>query len=200
MPTVERADRYPEETGRTQDVDVDDRERFYRTHLPYVLAVLTRGFRVQRRDGSPGVHRVTDPYTAEDLSQDAFAAFFHQVESGKFDRSRPALPYLRKIAVNLALRRAGREGRELPLDDVAEPTTESPPSLEREELRGLMSRFRGSLSEREQEVLQCLADEELRSQAAIGERLGLSRDQVYRTLVAIRRRASAYFREKGWLP
>lgn len=188
------------ERGRREDVDLDDREGFYRNHLPYVLAVLTRGFRVQGRDGRSGFHRVSDPSEAEDLTQETFAAFFHQVEKCNFERSRPATPYLRRIAINLALRRAGRRAREIPLEVVEEPETPPGREMEQSELQGLMARFRDTLSEREREVLEVLKSEDYRSQAAVGERLGLSRDQVYRSLVSIRKQASVFFREKGWLP
>mgnify|MGYP001088329345 CR=1 FL=1 len=184
----------------TDGQDVDDREGFYRSHLPYVLTVLTKGFRVQHQDGSSGFHRVTDMIEAEDLTQDTFAAFFRQVENGNFDRSRPATPYLRRIAVNLALRRAGRRAREVPLDDVNEPSVAPSDGAETRELQGLMTTFRGSLPEREREVFDCLRSDDLRSQAALGDRIGLSRDQVYRSLVSLRKRAAIYFSERGWLP
>ncbi|MEM1025222.1 MAG: sigma-70 family RNA polymerase sigma factor [Myxococcota bacterium] len=200
MGSSERAALADGEKESRADVDIDDRDGFYRSHLPYVLAVLTRGFRVQARDGKLGFHRVSDPTEAEDLTQETFAAFFHQVENGNFERGRPPTPYLRRIATNLALRRAGRRAREVPLDQGPEPANLPPSSVEDLELKDLMRSFREGLPEREKALLECLGTEELRSQAAMGERLGLSRDQVYRSLVSLRKRATVFFREKGWLP
>ena len=49
----------------------------------------------------------------------------------------------------------------------------------------------------EREVLE-LHLQERHSQAEVGRRLGISRDQVYRTTVKIRRRARIFFQAKGW--
>lgn len=47
-------------------------------------------------------------------------------------------------------------------------------------------------------IIARLCWEEGRSQAAVGEHLGLSRDQVYRRLVSIRERGRAWFEARGW--
>ncbi|MEQ9499324.1 MAG: sigma-70 family RNA polymerase sigma factor [Deltaproteobacteria bacterium] len=177
-----------------------DREAFYRSHVGYVMTVLTRGFRYQRASGGLGFHRVEDPFEAEDLTQETFAAFFGQVEKGNYDPSRPALPYLRRIAVNLALGRARIQGREVALTEASEPVEAEPRDLEHKELQVLMTEFKEALDDRERAVLEQYAKHDVASQAEVGAELGMSRDQVYRTLVQIRRRASKYFSAKGWWP
>lgn len=178
-----------------------DREAFYREHVGYVVTVLTRGFRFESARGGSGFHRVEDPFEVEDLTQEAFAAFFRQLEHGNYDPSRPAVPYLRRIALNLALKRAGRRAREVSLEDAPEPPSVAPaPTVEQSELKALMAEFRTALSPREAEILDRYAEDDRASQAEVGASLGLSRDQVYRSLCSIRARAAAFFAERGWLP
>ena len=187
----------PALADRTADSDF---AAIYREHLEYVMKVLADGFDYQGADGRRRKMWVDSASDLEELVQEAFSVFFRQYQSGRFDRSRPVRPYLRGIAVKLAMKRYGKAGRELLLD-VADATPASAPEpMEHEELRELMAEFRSLLSDDDQAVLEhYFAAEERTTQEAVGQELGRSRDQVYRSIVRIRKRALDFFKGKGWL-
>lgn len=171
----------------------------YDAHLADVLSLLHKGF-VYSAKGEQRFFRVASAFDREELCQEAFCEFFRQCQRGKFDTSRPITPYLRRIVINLALRNAGRFYRE---DLRAEPVDdaegfEPPDDLERQEVAALMREFRAGLPEEDRELIDLYA-QEIRSQRAVGEKLGLSRDQVYRRLSRIRESAMRFLRRKGWL-
>ena len=100
--------------------------------------------------------------------------------------------------MNLALKQLRRAGREVPTEaeviDALAPETVPIDT----ELRRLVRTFKGRLDERSQAVVAAYF-EEGRSQAEVASALGLSRDQVYRSIVKIREAALAFFKETGWV-
>jgi len=175
----------------------------YRAELDYVLMLLGRGFSYRAATGTVRTYRVTSAYDLEELVQEVFSVFFAQCKSGGFDTSRPVRPYLRRIAINMALRRGGRRSREVLADDldVVEPasaaSTEQP--LLDQETRALLEEFKQSLDPKDRSVLEAYFGGSRTSQAAVGEAMGMSRDKVYRTITKIRGAAFDFFRQRGWL-
>lgn len=167
----------------------------YRAYVRDVLRHLQRGFGYVGADGVRRYHRVESRFDAEELCQEAFSVFFDHCLRGNFDIERPVRPYLLRIAANLALRRARRSAREVV---ETPPPRAVEPAPEADELGRLLDEFRATLGEHERRVLTaCFVDEQ--TQAGAGARLGLSRDQVYRSIVKIRRAAWRFFRARGWL-
>lgn len=181
----------------TEVVDVD---AVYREHLDGVLRLLRRGFQYRSASG-PRHTRITSPFELEDICQETFKEFIGQVEKGNFDASRPAGPYLNRIAINVALQRYGKQARETPVE-VVEHVVEEEGRVEFAdpvvtEVQRMAAEFRGSLNDVDRGVLErCLIDGE--SQARAGEALGMSRDQVYRALQRVKRTAHTFFRDRGW--
>lgn len=125
------------------------------------------------------------------------------MRNGRFGRTRPVRPYLMRIATNLALRRARLAAREVPTEVVlleGRPVEggAAPDPLVDAERDALVRDFVGQLDTGERAVLR-LTFEAGESQAAAAGALGLSRDQVYRTMVRIRTAALRFFRERGHL-
>lgn len=167
----------------------------YRAHAGDVLRCLRRGF-TYRAGAETRVARIDSAFDAEEICQEAFAAFFAQVRDGRFDASRPARPYLLRIAANLALKRLGRGGREVPMVDPPEPAAPARAPEDAERAR-LLAEFRAALSPLDRDVLTGWFDDDV-SQAAVGESLGLSRDQVCRAIARIRASALRFFGARGW--
>lgn len=170
----------------------DEVDALYRTHVGAVFAHLRRGFGFRRADGTRGHFVVRSSFDAEEICQEAFAAFFAQWNT-TFDRSRPPLPYLLRIASFMALRRARKQAAEVFTDApvaVVEPVDT--------ELGVLMQTFYDTLDPADQAVFDACFVDEL-SQAKAGDRLERSRDQVYRSIVRIRQRALRFFKKKGWI-
>ncbi len=95
-----------------------------------------------------------DPAGSEDVVQEAFVRFWRTLD--RFDLDRPLLPWLRKIAVNLALSRIAERRREpLPFESAPEPS--SYPDVERK----LMN------EEEIERALQALAEMEPNRRAAL---------------------------------
>lgn len=190
----DRADRpAPDKEARALDqraahVDV---EHIYRTHVPDVLRHLRGGFGFRRKDGSRGHFRVHSTFDAEEICQEAFAAFFKQ-RATVYDPSRPPLPYILRIASFIALKRGRKRAAEVFVDA---PVGQVPPVDGA--LRRLMDTFYDTLSPADQAIFDACFVDEL-SQAKAGEKLGRSRDQVYRALTRVRRAALGFFTEKGW--
>lgn len=69
-----------------------------------------------------------DPASSEDVVQEAFVRFWRTLD--RFEVDRPLLPWLRKIAVNLALSRIA-EKRKQPLPFESAPEPASCPDVER---------------------------------------------------------------------
>jgi RNA polymerase sigma-70 factor (ECF subfamily) len=105
--------------------------RLVTRHLPRLHALLRRFFR--------------EAADVDDLAQAAFVRAYEQLD--RFDATRPFYPWLRKIAVNLALHELERRKRRRETED-PEPALErtaSPPSLE----AGLYERELVTATERE---------------------------------------------------
>ena len=154
----------------------------YEAHAPSVLRFL--------------LGRVGSAFDAEDLCQETFQVFVRKVDDGSFDPSRPPRPFLLGIAKNLALKRMGKVGREEPIEEehLGEESAIDPESTERARwARELYASF----EEGERQVATGYFVEGL-SQQSLGEELGMSRDQVYRTIVRVRKKAVDFFRERGW--
>lgn len=165
----------------------------YRTHVAEVLRYLRRGFSFRKGDGSRGVFRVHDAFEAEDVCHEAFSRFFRQCQRGAFDTERRVLPYLLRIAANVALSRGRKASREVlcePQDIGITLPVDNEPAY-------LLAKFRAELAPDDEAVLQACLEEGL-TQKAAGERLGVSRDRIYRSLARIRRSALKFFGAKGW--
>lgn len=175
--------------------DPTDLDAVYRALAPVVLRHLQAGFGYTRQDGTRGWFRVESAFDAEEIAHDAFGAFFKQCLSGGFDAARPVRPYLLRIASNAALRRARRGAREVLVDEPPPPDAfETPRDAE---LQQLISDCYAGLDAPDQAVFDaCFVD--ALSQAKAGSALGLSRDQVFRSLVRIRRAVRGFFAERGW--
>lgn len=172
--------------------EVGDADSIYRAHVGDVLRHLRGGFGFRRADGSRGHFRVRSTFDAEEICQEAFVAFITQWNT-TYDRSRPPLPYILRIAGFMALRRARKTAAEVftdaPVDGIVEPVDT--------ELQRLMTDFYDTLSAPDQAVFDaCFVQEE--SQAKAGAQLGRSRDQIYRALQRVRRGALTFFGERGW--
>lgn len=79
----------------------------YRDHLDGVLGLLRGGFHYRSAAG-PRHLRISSAFDLEDICQETIKQFMGQVDKGNFDPSRPAGPYLNRIAINVALRRLGK--------------------------------------------------------------------------------------------
>lgn len=168
----------------------------YREFLPAVLRLLRGGFRYQSGE-SVGFMRIQSAFDAEELCQEVFSEFFQQCERGNFDASRPIKPYLFRIAANRAARKMGKASREVLVSDELPVEPSPPPSTEAEERARLLAEFRRTLSDEENRLVD-LHFVEGASQRETGEALGQSRDQIYRSIQKIRKRAKAFFSERGW--
>jgi RNA polymerase sigma factor (sigma-70 family) len=178
-------------------------DALYPEHAAAVLRALRAGVSYRTADGGRHVYRVESAFEAEDVCHEAMAVVLRQIGSGAFQIDRPVRPYLLRIAAHLALRRARRAHREVLFGDAAGDTLEagSPPSADpavAAERDALVRAFRDELAEPERAVL-ALTFEAGESQARAAEQLGLSRDQVYRTMTRIRAAAVRFFRERGLL-
>lgn len=173
-------------------------EAVYERELPYVMALLTRGFSYRSAGVLQRVSGLPSAFDAEDLCQEAFRRFFERCRDGGYDVERPVRPYLTRIVVNLAFKKFARERREAPLDDLelAGPTV--PDRLEQAECAALLDEFRESLNERQQAVFHGYFQAREGSQAEVAAGLGLSRDQVARTVLTIREKSFTFFRKRGW--
>lgn len=200
-PPPDDKERAPRAASRTIDKDPGepraggadvDAEHLYRTHVPDVLRHLRGGFGFRRADGSRGHFRVHSTFDAEEICQEAFAAFFKQRDT-LFDASRPPLPYILRIASFIALKRGRKRAAEVFVDAPVSGTVAPVDG----ELGRLMDSFYQSLSSDDQAVFDACFVDEL-SQARAGERLGRSRDQVFRSLARVRRAALEFFKERGW--
>ena len=172
--------------------EVLDADSLYREHVGAVLRHLRGGFGFRRADGSRGHFRVRSTFDAEEICHEAFAAFFAQWDT-TYDRSRPPLPYILRIAGFMALRRARKTAGEVfmdaPVDAVVQPVDT--------ELQRLMTAFYDTLAPDDQAVFDACFVQEA-SQAKAGAELGRSRDQIYRALQRVKRSATAFFGERGW--
>lgn len=177
-------------------------DALYPEHAVAVLRALRAGVSYRTADGGRHVYRVESAFEAEDVCHEAMAVVLRQIGSGAFQIDRPVRPYLIRIAAHLALRRARRAHREVLFGDAANepPEVGAPPPdpAVASERDALVRAFRAGLAEPERAVL-ALTFEEGESQARAAEQLGLSRDQVYRTMTRIRAAAVRFFRERGLL-
>lgn len=174
---------------------LDDPEAIYRAHVGAVLGFLQAGFSFVREGGERGFFQVRSAFDAEEITHDAFAAFFKQYDSGGYDRTRPPLPYLLRIAANAALRAGRKTAGAVFVDEIPEAVAPEP---EDAELKALLVDFYAGLPADDQAVFDAVMAAE-QSQANAGAQLGRTRDQVYRAVVRIRRKALGFFGEKGWL-
>ena len=183
----------PTEQTQASPLDV---AAIYEQHLDGLVRLLRRGFHYRSARGASHA-RITSAFDVEDICQETFKEFMGQVEKGNFDASRPVAPYLNRIAINVALMRLGKASRETPVElvEIGEPV--DPPDPVEAEARRLAAGFRASIDAQDRQVLErCMVEGE--SQATAGQALGMSRDQVYRTLQRLKRSAHTYFRERGW--
>ncbi|MCK6550772.1 sigma-70 family RNA polymerase sigma factor [Myxococcota bacterium] len=195
MPTIERNERALEEGLRRCAREAF--EEIYKLHATAVLDQLQRGLGYRSGAGR-GIVRITSAFEAEELCQETFAIFFQLCREGRYDATRPARPFLLRIAANLALRRRHTGQREIPsdLEELeVEPTTT--PDPEADERRRQLAAFLASCGEDERALVSLYFDEE-RSQHEIASTLGWSRDQVYRGLVRLRKSAERFFAERRW--
>lgn len=174
-------------------------EDIYRRYVGDVMRFLASGAAYKAADGWARSPRITSAFEVEELAQETFLEFARQWRDGRFDRSREARPYLFGIARNLALRKMGRAQREIPTDDLEPYLAELPvhAPIENRERARLLAELEAQLEDREREVLHLYFDDD-ESQEAVGAKLGLSRDQVYRLIVKVRKTAIQFFRSKGW--
>lgn len=171
----------------------------YHAHLKEVMTMLQCGF-VYYADGQPRPFHVRSAFDREELCQEAFSQFFRQCQEGRFDPSRPIKPYLRRIVINLALKNVRKLYREVTIPDPIDgPSDVSPQAeVEKSEVAELMREFRAGLADEDRTLIDLYAQDEC-SQRVVGERMGLSRDQVYRKLSGIRRAARKFLQDRGWL-
>jgi RNA polymerase sigma factor (sigma-70 family) len=158
----------------------DDEVHVYRAYRDALLRALRCMNRVFRSDAS---------LDAEDLCQETFRVFFERCRSGGFDPSRAAAPYLYGIARKLACRRA-RTWREVPVDCIERLAVSEETWLERFNASCKLSSLLARLDDRERSVLVHYFDD-YESQETVGKQLGLSRDQVQRSVARIREKARA---------
>lgn len=173
----------------------------YDAELEHVMMLLSQGFLVRKKAGGRSRVRIADPFDVEELTQEAFARFFGQCVAGRFDARRPVRPYLRRIAMNVALEFVAKRYREDLVDAEvvdAMPAEPGPARLEDAECARLVAEFRGELGADDQAILDLYYADTRPSQADVGAKVGLSRDQVYRALTRIRAEARAFFSDKGW--
>ncbi len=170
----------------------------YRQYLKYVLHMLINGFRYRTQDGAVHFLRIESTFDAEELAQEVFGAFFEQCRKGNFDTSRPIEPYLKRIAIYRALSFVKRRQREVLVEDFEQEKAPEDLSVFDAECAELFKEFKQSLTAQQAEVLSGYYEGPKTSQTALGEELGLSRDQVYRTLTQIKVRATDFFKKKGW--
>lgn len=189
--------RSPSWPGRLAAGDNAAFEAVYKEQAPAVVSMLHRGFGYRSRDGQRKYMRVSSSFDVEELCQETFSQFFRQCLQGNFQADRPVAPYVMRIAANLALRRHGRSGREVLLAAPEPPLAVVEPEAERAEVAKLLAEFTQTLDDDAKAVLDGYFVDGL-SQHALGDRIGLSRDQVYRTIVRIRRRAREFFVKRGW--
>ncbi len=78
-------------------------------------------------------------------------------------------------------------------------TTEQTPAkaAERAEQSALLKEFQGTLSDKERQVMQACFQAK-KPQREVGEEMGLSRDQIARTVIKIKSKARAFFSKRGW--
>lgn len=175
-----------------------DFETVYRENCRYVLKILLGGFSYRSRDGTTRFCVVKSTFDAEELTQEVFSAFFAAVEKKNYDPSRPLQPYLRRIAVNLALKKMGKLSREVLQEDV-DAGQHEPRPLEDQECFALLAEFKSELDESDLAVLDGYYGEQRVSQSELGKQLGLSREQVQRRLYGIKDRALTFFKKRGWI-
>jgi len=84
------------------------------------------------------------------------------------------------------------------IDEVGDAAAPEDRRIEDAECAALLSTFRTTLEDTERGVMDAYFGDERRSQADVGAALGMSRDQVYRTITKIRARAGDFFAAKGW--
>lgn len=177
-----------------------DCEAVYRDARAPLIRFLQGGFCFRSASGQMHRWRAPSAQDSEELCQEAFARFLFNCRRGRFDARRPVMPYLRRIAINVALERLRQRGREISLDawngserHATAPSASPAAQAERRSLSRRLGAFHRVLGDRERIVFDaCFGGEA--TQAEAGARLGLSRDQVYRSLVRIRRLA------EGWFP
>lgn len=176
-------------------------DEVYRAHAPGLLRLLSNGFGYRGAGGRARWARLDSGFDVEDVAQEAFVLLMRAAERGSFDTSREVRPYLYRIAVNLALKRIGKGSREVPfeklevIESMASPVEDD---MHRRECGELLRAFKDTLSEREQAVLAGYFAEEDASQSAAAKKLGLSRDQVARSVASIRKKSMSFFKERGW--
>ena len=172
--------------------ELSDADSIYRENVGAVLRHLRGGFGFRRADGSRGHFRVYSTFDAEEICHEAFAAFYAQWNT-TYDRSRPPLPYILRIAGFMALRRARKTAAEVFVEAHVEGVVEPVDT----ELQRLMTAFYDTLEPADQAVFDACFVQEA-SQAKAGAELGRSRDQIYRALQRVRRGALAFFSDRGW--
>ncbi len=194
-PSIERNERALEEGLRRCAREAF--EAIYQLHASAVLDQLQRGLGYGG-SGGRGVVRIRSAFEAEELCQETFVVFFRLCREGRYDPTRPARPFLLRIAANLALRSRHAGQREVPSDlEALEVEPSSSPDPEAEERRRQLAAFLDSCGEDEQRLVLLYFDEE-KSQHEIASTLGWSRDQVYRGLVRVRKAAEQFFAKRRW--
>ncbi len=188
-------------TAKRDPPGVEQRQwdEIYDRYFPYVLKMLSGGLGVRNQSGAFRKLYIESHFDVEDLCQEVFAQFYKQYCSGSFDTSRDVKSYIAGITKNLALRHVRKTSRETVIEDIEELLPPESPKIEDAECGRLVHAFRASLDEQERAVFVGYFEDEKISQAALGDQLGLSRDQVARTIMAIRKKAFRYFQKAGWL-
>ncbi|MEQ8272274.1 MAG: sigma-70 family RNA polymerase sigma factor [Deltaproteobacteria bacterium] len=180
-------------------------ERIYEVTAPRILQRLRSGFSYYNKSGENRFVRVVSAFDREEILQETFGRFTEQWDKGNYDPTRPAEPYLMRIAFFTTLQYTGRQSREIPDEDVeirwaeaALPVQSAEEKLVTEERAAQVRAFLESLSEEDKRICALRFQEDL-SQAKIGERIGMSRDHVQRALRRLKRRLAEFFEDQGWL-
>ena len=170
-------------------------EEAYRRYAGDILRALQAGLRY-RLPYTKGTVYLSDAHEAEEAVQDTFITLMKLCKDGRYDPERPLKPFILRIAALTALRRLSKLGREIPQEEI-EIVEENERPYERNEGQRLLREFVAELSEEERLLMERYF-EERQSQRVVAEAFGLSRDQVYRKIVKLRERASAFFHSRGW--
>lgn len=174
----------------------------YDAVAPELYGRLHRGFGYTVRGGERRFLRVHSRFVRDEVVQETFTRYLEQRARGTFDAQREAAPYIHRIGYFTALRYAGRLSREIPVEEVtfdedASTVEDAAEQLLRKERAEQVQAAVGTLEEKDRRVYELTYSEGL-SQSSVASELGLSRDQVYRTLVGIRSRVLEHIKGLGW--
>ena len=145
---------------------------------PWLISVLRHGTSLRCADGERRRVRLINEADVEDVCQQVIAVFIAHCRDGRFDVTRSARPYVRRIAFYAAIRCVQRQKRWAQMPAVVEnlPATVPHPA-DAVCLAARLASLRSELETEDRALLEiCLDDDH--SQSSAGRLLGLSRDQV----------------------